>query len=140
MIAAIYAGLSGLMLVYLSISVIKTRMAAQIAFGDQQHRPLQQRCRAHGNFIEYTPIFLLLLVLAEMHQLSVYAVHMLGLMFLAGRISHAYSLIHVETLTESGAVEGSITFRQAGMVLSFMAIIIASLSLLWLVISARGVF
>ena len=137
MITAIYAAFAGLMLVWLSIKVIKARVKGGVAYGDGDNLAVRQAARAHGNFIEYTPLFLILLMFAEMHQLSIYAVHGLGLLFMAGRILHAYGLLYKETARADGGVDGSIKCRQKGMMLTFFTLVVASLMVAWLVISAR---
>ena len=61
----IYVALSCLILSKLSMNVIKLRRQGKISFGDDGDRVLMRRIRAQGNFIEYTPIFLLSLIAIE---------------------------------------------------------------------------
>ena len=62
----LYAGLCGLLFIWLSWLVIKQRQRAKIGLGDGGDPDLQRAIRVHANFIEYTPFALLLLLLVEM--------------------------------------------------------------------------
>ena len=59
------ASLMALWLAIMSLVVIRTRRAMGIAYGDGGNRLMGRRVRAHGNFTEYAPMFLLSLFLAE---------------------------------------------------------------------------
>ena len=58
----IYVALSAFILIKLSINVILERRKNKVSFGDDGNRALMRRIRAQGNFIEYTPIFLISLI------------------------------------------------------------------------------
>ena len=58
----IYVALSAFVLYKISINVISERRKNKISFGDDGNRTLMRRIRAQGNFIEYTPIFLISLI------------------------------------------------------------------------------
>lgn len=118
MIASLYAGLLALLFLALSIHVVRGRFRYRTALGDGGHMELTRRIRAQANFLEYTPFFIILLTLAEHNGLAPYGVHLFGALFLASRISHAYSLLHHERY-EEGRILAYPVWRTAGMLGSF---------------------
>lgn len=136
MVTAFYAALSGILLIVLSWLIIKIRRKTRVPFGDGGNHNLQSRIRAHGNFTEFTPIFLIMLLLAEYNGLPVIALHLLGVLFIAARISHAYSLITREKY-ENGELVSDVKFRFFGMVTTFTCI--GALALILLVQFVMGV-
>ena len=109
-IVALYAGLLGLIFLYLSMRVIRNRRRAQIALGIAGDAALERAARVQGNFAEYAPLILLLLWLVETSAYPAWVVHGLGAALLAGRVLHAYGV--------SQARE-DFRFRVAGMMLTF---------------------
>lgn len=90
--AALYAGLLGLMLIALSMSVSMARRSVRASIGDGGDEILRRRIRAHGNFAEFVPLTVLLLALSEHLGLGTLFIHILGLILLAARIAHAYGI------------------------------------------------
>jgi uncharacterized membrane protein YecN with MAPEG domain len=90
--AALYAGLLGLMLIALTFSVADGRRRARVALGDGGDELLRRRIRAHGNFIEYVPLTLLLLALSEHLGLGSLYVHILGIALVVARAIHAFGI------------------------------------------------
>ncbi|MEQ8896333.1 MAG: MAPEG family protein [Roseovarius sp.] len=109
-ITPIYAGLLALLLVFLSFRVIFYRLSAKISLGDGEDKALRKRIRVQANCVEYAPFGALLLLLAELQGAPLWALHLLGLTLLAGRLLHAYGL---------GSTPQIPRLRQAGMVLTF---------------------
>ena len=70
MVTPLYAGILGLIYIGLSFFVIKGRFKHQAEIGDLGHADLSRRVRTHGNFIEYAPLFLILMFLAEQENTS----------------------------------------------------------------------
>jgi uncharacterized membrane protein YecN with MAPEG domain len=123
----IYVALSCLILSKLSINVIKLRRQGKISFGDDGDRTLMRRIRAQGNFIEYTPIFLLSLIAIEwlsIENIPYYFlyINIVGALFIVGRILHAISLY-----------EKKIMHRKTGMIITFFALKFNGLILLMLI-------
>ena len=130
MTITLYAALSALMLIALSVNVIRGRRKNSIALGDNGNHDMQRRMRAQGNFAEYTPMFLILLALAEYHGLSAYGVHALGILFVLGRASHAYGILKTEQYG-NGQRPSGFGCRIRGMVCTFTTIgILAAILLL----------
>lgn len=91
-ITAFYAGLLGLLFLYLSVLVIRGRITNKIALGDNGDRHFMQLVRSHGNFAEYTPLILLLLLIAELNGTASIFLHVAGVSLLIGRILHSLGL------------------------------------------------
>lgn len=112
-ITALYAGLLAPLLVLLSIRVIRQRRGAKIAVGDGGDMILLRGMRVQANFAEYVPFALLLMALAESLQTRAWLLHVLGLVLLVGRLSHAYGVSQKQE---------SFGFRVSGMVATFTVI------------------
>lgn len=121
MVVSLYASLLAMIFVFLSVLVIKARISAQVALGSGGSKLLEQRIRAHANFSEYTPFVLLILFIAEYQGISSYIIHLLGILFLTGRVSHLYSLAFHEKY-ENNNLKSSLKYRQIGMVCTFITI------------------
>lgn len=93
-ITGFYAGLLAIIYVYLSFIVIHHRRKNKIGLGDGGDRHFQQLIRSHGNFAEYVPITLILMLVAEINSSNLIALHASGVAILFGRLSHAYGLRH----------------------------------------------
>ena len=91
-ITALYAGLLAPLFLLLSVRVIRQRRGAKVAVGDGGDAILLRRMRVHANFAEYVPLALLLMALAESLQTWPWLLHLLGLVLLTGRLSHAYGV------------------------------------------------
>jgi uncharacterized membrane protein YecN with MAPEG domain len=120
--AALYVGLFGILLIVLSLRVSFVRRDARIALGDGDNEVLQRRIRAHGNFVEFVPIALLLLALAEHTGLGSLFVHIFGIVLLAGRISHAYGICQTNEV---------FIFRMVGTLATLTVIGLLSLYCIW---------
>ena len=88
-ITPIYAGLLGLMLVFLSLRVVQRRRAAGVSVGDGNDRDLIKRMRVQANLTEYAPLGLILLWMAEVQGMPGWLVHAFGLTLVTGRLLHA---------------------------------------------------
>jgi uncharacterized membrane protein YecN with MAPEG domain len=92
MISGLYAGLCGVLLIVLAGRVIQRRLSAKIGLGSGGDDDLERRIRAHANFIEYTPVTLLLLYLVEQSGAGPAYVHAFGATFVIARVLHAQGL------------------------------------------------
>ena len=90
--AALYAGLLGILLIILTLSVANARRRGQVALGDGGDETLRRRIRAHGNFTEYVPLTLLVLALSEHLGLGSLYIHILGIALVVARVAHAYGI------------------------------------------------
>ncbi|NBO54630.1 MAG: glutathione metabolism protein, partial [Actinobacteria bacterium] len=92
MITGLYAGLCGLILVGLYARVSQRRLATKIGMGTGGDAVLEQRIRAHGNFIESVPIALVMLYLLEQTDPDPLYVHAFGVALVLARIAHAHGI------------------------------------------------
>lgn len=92
MITGMYAALCGLLLIVLYLRVSQRRLATKIGIGSGGDAILEQRIRAHGNFIESVPITLILLYLFEQSGVAALYVHTFGVLLVVARIGHAQGL------------------------------------------------
>jgi len=88
--SSIYIGLAALLLVVLSLRIIQLRYRYKAEIGDGGVPELQRAIRAQANFIEYVPIALLLILMADLVGHQKWVVHLLGILLLIGRLAHAY--------------------------------------------------
>jgi uncharacterized membrane protein YecN with MAPEG domain len=120
-ITPIYAACITLLYLALTWHVIAYRRANLISLGDTGDKNLLKRMRAQANCAEYAPLGLILLLLIELTGAPAYAVHLLGLALLGGRVLHAYGF---------ASTPQKFIFRQLGMVLTLLMLIISALGLL----------
>ena len=110
-VTAVTAGALALVYLVLSFRVIRLRGRNSISLGDGGNEALQRAIRGHGNFAEYAPFGLLLLLIAELQSANGYALIAVAAALLLGRICHGYAFAFTA---------GSPLLRQAGMILTFM--------------------
>ena len=122
MITGLYAALIAVIYVTLSVRVITYRRAHKIGLGDDGNKSLMKRMRAQANCAEYAPFGLLLMALVELQDAAPSAVHLIGLMLLAGRAVHGYGF------SMSPPV---MILRQAGMMLTFGSYLVSIFCLLY---------
>jgi uncharacterized protein len=66
-----YAGIFALMYFFLTMRVARRRGQMRIPLGSGGDAELERRIRAHGNFIEYVPLALILLGFMEAQRSSI---------------------------------------------------------------------
>ncbi|MCH9806162.1 MAG: MAPEG family protein [Alphaproteobacteria bacterium] len=118
-ITSLYALPLVLLLIALAFRVINYRRSNLISLGDQGDPALLARTRAHANCAEYLPLGLIAMALAETAGAHGLIVHATGMALLVGRLLHAYAL------SSSPQV---MSFRVAGMVLTFTSLVGAALT------------
>jgi uncharacterized membrane protein YecN with MAPEG domain len=117
-----YAALLGLLFFYLSMRTIGLRRKLQIGLGANKNDQMLRAMRVHSNFAEYVPFAIVLIFFVELQGAHDWAVHALGALLLAGRAIHAYG---VSQMNEK------FVFRISGMVMTFTAMLVASVILLF---------
>lgn len=113
-VTSICAGLLAALYLYLTFRVILVRREQRVDMGDAGDVLLQRYVRAHGNFAEFAPLSLLLLLLVEYGGWPSWLVALLGLMLLGGRVSHAWSFSVAEPRLRSRAVGMVLTTTMLG--------------------------
>jgi hypothetical protein len=86
------AGLLGLLAVALTVSVGRMRMAKKIYLGDGGDKDLLAAIRAHGNFMEYVPLTLVLIYMVSDFY-GFWMVAILSLALLLARVLHAGGIL-----------------------------------------------
>jgi uncharacterized membrane protein YecN with MAPEG domain len=115
-ITLVTASILGLMFIWLTVRVIAERVKNDVIIGDGDTE-LLYKIRAQGNFIEYVPIFVIILGLLEFTGAHSTVLIVLAAMFVIAR------LLHVPGMGENA----NLKFRQAGIFGSFTSIGAASL-------------
>jgi uncharacterized protein len=86
------AGASALIHIWLSVRVSQFRRRHKVSVGDGGHDGVLARMRAHGNFAENAPLFLILLGLIELAVGASIWLWVLGLLFVAARLLHPFGM------------------------------------------------
>ena len=115
----LYAGLLALFFAVLRFCVIGMRQSARIGLGDGGNLLLTRLLRVHGNFAEYVPLVLILMLMLEIQERPNWQIHLVGASLIAGRILHA---IGISQEPENYKI------RTAGMILTFSALITGGLA------------
>lgn len=77
---------------WLFVRVTQRRFAVKAVHGDGGDEHLFRRIRAHGNFIENTPLFLLLVAAIEMTGKGGTWLAIVGSVFMLARLAHAFGM------------------------------------------------
>lgn len=121
-ITSLYGGLLGLWFLVLSFHVIRYRFTG-VSLGDGGRPEIMRAIRAHGNFSEYVPLVLVLLAVLETGgTVAAWVLHLIGACLLIGRLLHGISL---------GFTKKWVPGRMGGMILTFTALLVASLLCIW---------
>ena len=119
------ASLLALVFVGITLNIVKFRHKYKVSIGENGHEDLHRIIRAHGNFAEYVPITLLLMLCAEANHANWKVLSVLAAFFVLGRLFHAYAFIFNKK---------HYRFRFRGMVLTLSVILCLALLNLGLLI------
>ncbi|MGQ0660039.1 MAPEG family protein [Sphingosinicella sp.] len=86
------AGAAAILHVWLSLRVSRLRRPLKIGFGDGGNEILLRRMRAHANFAENVPIFLILLAVLELASGGNLILWTAAILFILARIAHAFGM------------------------------------------------
>ncbi len=117
MIWPIYAALLALIFVALSIRTLRIRRGLKVAVGDGGNPIMLRAIRAHGNFAEYVPLGLLLILACEGLGAPGLLVHGLGGLLVLGRLIHAIGISRPDEV---------FAYRVTGMALTFTCYLTAA--------------
>lgn len=104
-ITAFYASILILMLIGLTHYVIIARARAHVSVMHGSDMDLATKIRRHGNFTENVPMALIVMALAELGGGNATALHVAGVLLVAGRIIHPFGL-HPEIATKPARIIG----------------------------------
>jgi uncharacterized membrane protein YecN with MAPEG domain len=86
------AAAATLLNVWIARRVGQARIAHKVSIGDGGNAVLTARMRAHSNYAEYTPFFLILLALIELARGSELWLWGVGALYILVRIAHVYGM------------------------------------------------
>jgi uncharacterized membrane protein YecN with MAPEG domain len=86
------AGAAALLNVWMATRTGRTRVAHHISIGDGGNELLATKMRAHSNYVEYTPFFLILLGLIELARGSQLWLWIVAIAYILARIAHVFGM------------------------------------------------
>jgi uncharacterized membrane protein YecN with MAPEG domain len=107
------AGAAAILHVWLSLRVSRLRRPLKIGLGDGGNEVLQRRIRAHGNFAENVPLFLILLGLLELATGGNLWLWGAAILFVLARLLHVFGMDR----------PGANWMRVSGVVISWLALL-----------------
>ena len=107
------AGAAAILHVWLSLRVSRLRRPLKIGVGDGGNEVLLRRMRAHGNFAENMPLFLVLLGFVELAVGKSLWLWAAAIVFVLARIAHAFGMDR----------PGANVLRVAGIALSWLVLL-----------------
>ncbi len=84
----LYAGIMGLIAIWLGSIVGSWRAKLKISIGDGGNIDMIRAMRGQANFVEYVPLALILMIYMALAGAPAIAIHALGIALTAGRIFH----------------------------------------------------
>ncbi|MEH6561237.1 MAG: MAPEG family protein [Marinobacter sp.] len=129
-VTGVFAAVLGILLLVLSAHVVKFRLKYNKGMGVTDNPDFEAAVRAHGNLVEYAPIGLIMLGIAELNGVASGFVYWAGMALVVGRLLHAWGMINGRGNTHKA--------RVLGVVLTWLAILAAAIMLLWNVWSVYG--
>lgn len=97
-----------------SLRVVDLRRKNRISLGHNENEALKRAMRVHGNFSEYSPLFIVLMILMEMHGVPATWLLGVGSLFILGRLSHAFGIMNGPA---------RLPFRTIGMVITMTCLL-----------------
>ena len=122
MISTLLTSIIAIWLLILSARVIALRGVSFLkffSFNNFGEEALQRAVRAQGNLIEYAPIFLILLFIAEYNGAHPHMLYMTATLLMIARLMHGVAF---------GFMKYSPFLRVGGTLLTFLCILILSIS------------
>jgi uncharacterized membrane protein YecN with MAPEG domain len=117
-----YLSAFGVMAIILAARIIGFRMKFRVGINDGNNPELARAIRVFGNFTEWVPLGLILVIALEFIQAPIWYLHLTAGTLLLGRILHAIGL-----RSTAGPSPG----RMIGMILTFTSYTLSSTGLLF---------
>ena len=117
MVTQLYASLATGFFLLLTVRIFGIRgnpLFEFFSYGNENEEVIHRAVRGHGNFIEYAPLFFILLYLAEEAGTHNHILHSLAIMFMIGRLMHG--------ILFSFMLRKSIVLRGGGTFLTLLAL------------------
>ncbi len=115
-VTGFYAALLAFLILALGLRVVVLRWRTRTGIGDGGDRGLARAIRVHGNAIEYVPLALVLMLVAELGHASPALLHGCGIALCAARVLHAAGLSRRSGATPERFVGTVGTFAVIGVV------------------------
>jgi hypothetical protein len=122
------AGAAALLNVWLGLRVSLLRRRHKVSIGHGGKTGIATRMRAHSNYIEYAPFFLILLALVELARGPQPWLWLVTIIFILGRIAHAFGMDR----------EGANVLRVAGIVTTWLGLLALAAYALWIPYGEKG--
>ena len=116
-LVGIYAAVLALLYLVLTFRTILLRGKFKAALGDGKQELLQRAIRVHGNFNEYVPLGLVLLMLVASNAGPAALIHSAGAALVLGRLVHALGVSRTPE---------PLVLRQVGMVLTISSFVLSA--------------
>ena len=94
----------------LALRVIVLRWSTKTGLGDGGDRRLARAIRVHGNAIEYVPLALILMLVAELGGAGAALLHGCGIALVSARIAHALGLARTAGTSAGRMLGTTVTF------------------------------
>ncbi|WP_111497062.1 MAPEG family protein [Marinobacter bohaiensis] len=118
-VTAVFAAFTAILMLFLAWRVTTFRRRYQVGLGDNGEKAFQVAIRAHANLVEYAPITLILMGLGELNGVYVHYVYAVGMLFIVGRLLHAWGFIRSQG--------GYAISRMIGTLLTWLSILVMAL-------------
>ena len=107
-ITLLYASIFALFALVLSFFVgpFRAKAGVSILFGEPPNMELAQRARVHQNFLEYVPLFIIVMAALEANGASSIFLYVIGDLMIIARIAHAVGLKH-DNMSHIGRLIGA---------------------------------
>lgn len=129
-VTGVFAAVIGILLLILSAQVTRFRMKYKKGLGITEDRDFAAAVRAHANLVEYAPLGLIMLGVAELNGVASGLIYWTGMALVVGRILHAWGMINGRG--------GQHWARALGIVLTWLSILALAFLLLWNVWQVYG--
>jgi len=107
------AGAAALLNVWLGLRISLLRRQYKVSIGHGGKPDLATRTRAHANFVEYTPFFLILLALIEMARGSQTWLWVAAILFILARLAHPFGMDRA----------GAMALRTGGVIVTWIVLL-----------------
>jgi uncharacterized protein len=97
-ISALTCAALALLLTALSLHISRLRIRHRVSFGDGGHKDLMVAMRAHGNTLEQSLLFGLLLLLLELHRPGAQVLLWIAAVFVGARLLHSMAVFSRQLL------------------------------------------
>ena len=129
-VTGVFAAVIGILLLVLSAQVVRFRLKYKKGLGITDDRDFEAAVRAHANLVEYAPVGLIMLAIAELNGVASGLIYWTGMALVVGRVLHAFGMINGRG--------GTHWARMIGILLTWLSILVAALLLLWNVWQVYG--